>query len=187
MSKNTLIVRSPFRAKHQVVVHGKVAEMSPALSLPTPLPLPNPLPPNPTPDPLPHRRQGGQGGIGDITGKGFRTAVALSTASCLYVQASVLPQGLNAEDTHKKRMGPCSPSSPLASAGFGLCVYVSVDTSQVAEAVRGRPGGRRALPLQRGARAHLVLNRRARRPAAAALWWLARRARSVSGSVTDAA
>ncbi len=35
----------------------------------------------PLPDP-PYGRQGGQGRIDDITGKGLRTAVALSTASC---------------------------------------------------------------------------------------------------------
>ncbi len=60
---------------------------------PTPLPLPNPLPlprpPAQTPYPwTPCRppcrqgRQGGQGRIDDITGKGLRAAVALSTASC---------------------------------------------------------------------------------------------------------
>ncbi len=48
-----------------------------------------PLPPSPLnpPDPLLPQtplcgRQGGQGRIDDITGKGLRTAVALSTASC---------------------------------------------------------------------------------------------------------
>ncbi len=72
-------------------VHGKVDEMSPA---PYPLnpPPPSPNPPPTCPDPLPldpscpwttpHRRQGGQGRIVDITSKGLRTAVALSTASC---------------------------------------------------------------------------------------------------------
>ncbi len=50
---------------------------------------PPPQPPPPLPTPLPYwtpspwRRQGGQGRNDDITGKGLRTAVALSTASCL--------------------------------------------------------------------------------------------------------
>ncbi len=65
-----IIVRSPFRAKHHVVVsavYGKVDEMSP-----TPLPSPNPPPPCQTPIPHQtpqHRRQGGQGRINDITGR----------------------------------------------------------------------------------------------------------------------
>ncbi len=68
-------------------VHGKVAEISPA-PLPSPSLTPSgPKPPSslgaPTPGPLPHGRQGGQGRIDDITGKGLRTAVALGTASCL--------------------------------------------------------------------------------------------------------
>ncbi len=51
----------------------------------SPAPSPNPLPdpPSPLPDPPPPwRRQGGQGRIDDITRKGLRTAIALSTASC---------------------------------------------------------------------------------------------------------
>ncbi len=61
----------------------KVDEMSPAPP-PNPPPLLNPLPQPPCPGPpgSPHRRQGGQGRIGDITSKGLRTAVALSTAAC---------------------------------------------------------------------------------------------------------
>ncbi len=69
-------------------VHGKVDEMSAALLPPPPTP---PLPPSPPPclDPrwicvcMTCGRQGGQGRINDITGKGLRTAVVLSTASCL--------------------------------------------------------------------------------------------------------
>ncbi len=55
-----------------------------------PNPPPHPLPPHPLPldppalGPHPCRKQGGQGRIDDITGKGLRTAVALSTASCLF-------------------------------------------------------------------------------------------------------
>ena len=87
-----LVVRSPFRAKHHVVVqYGKVDEMSHA-PLPLPLPLPDPPPPA-----RPHThththtrgRQGGQGRIDDITGKGLRTAVALSTACCFQFMAAV--------------------------------------------------------------------------------------------------
>ncbi len=62
-------------------------------SAPSPLnPPPLPNPPDPAQTPLPldppapepscHGRQGGQGRIDDITGKGLHTAVALSTASC---------------------------------------------------------------------------------------------------------
>ncbi len=46
---------------------------------------PTPSPANPPPpptNPLCNQRQGGQGRIDDITSKGLRTAVALSTASC---------------------------------------------------------------------------------------------------------
>ncbi len=64
-------------------MYGKVGEMSPAPSTPspspTPLPLSQPLPPAWTPS---WGRQGGQGRINGITGKGLRTAVALSNASC---------------------------------------------------------------------------------------------------------
>ncbi len=78
-----LIVRSLFRAKHHVVssaVYGKVDEMSPAPSPLTSLPSTNPPPlPRPPDPPLTCGRQGGQG---RITGKGLRTAVALSTAAC---------------------------------------------------------------------------------------------------------
>ncbi len=56
----------------------------------TPLPLPDSPSPHGTPSPcqtppvacMTCGRQGGQGRIDDITGKGLRTAVALSTASC---------------------------------------------------------------------------------------------------------
>ncbi len=50
-------------------------------------PSPNPPPPAWTPPPMDSMtsgRQGGQGRIDDITGKGLRTAVALSTASCCH-------------------------------------------------------------------------------------------------------
>ncbi len=72
-----IIVRSLFRTKHHVVVQCMARWMK--------CPLPPPPPPNPPPqlDP-PQTRQGGQGRIDDITGKGLRTAVALSTASCLW-------------------------------------------------------------------------------------------------------
>ncbi len=68
-------------------VYGKVDEMSPAPSPLSPGPHTpgSPPPPDPPcPQTPPHGRQGGQGRIGDITGKGLRTAVALSTASCLH-------------------------------------------------------------------------------------------------------
>ncbi len=76
-------------------VYGKVDEMSPAPLPPNPLHPPNPLPPNPPPwdthsqTPLPCGRPGGQGRIGDITGKGLRTVVALSTASCFLFRTCV--------------------------------------------------------------------------------------------------
>ncbi len=89
----SLIVQSPFGAKHHVVVQYMAAEpkcprppMEPPLARP---PQPNPPPHGQTlthGPPLPpdlRGRQGGQGRIDDITGKGLRTAVALSTASCL--------------------------------------------------------------------------------------------------------
>ncbi len=85
------VVRSPFWAKHHVVVQNMARWMKCPLP-PTPTPSPTPPPtlnppypqtPPPYPRPPPCRRQGGQGRIGDITGKGLRTAVALSTASCL--------------------------------------------------------------------------------------------------------
>ena len=50
---------------------------------PPPSPTPSPLwTPSPTWTPPPQGRHGGQGRIYDITSKGLRTAVALSTASC---------------------------------------------------------------------------------------------------------
>ncbi len=65
-------------------------EISPAPSLlnpPPPTQTPHPQTPHgwtpPSLDSISGRRQGGQGRIDDITGKGLRTAVALSTASCL--------------------------------------------------------------------------------------------------------
>ncbi len=83
-----LIVRSPFRAKHHVVVQ----YMARWMKCPLPPPPSTPLPQPQTPTPLPHLdppmacmtcgRQGGQGRIDNITGKGLCTAVALSTASC---------------------------------------------------------------------------------------------------------
>ncbi len=79
---------SPFRAKHHVVVQ----YMARWMKCPLPLP-PHPPPPSqpPTPEPPspglplppdPCGRQGGKGRICDIAGKGLRTAVVLSTASC---------------------------------------------------------------------------------------------------------
>ncbi len=95
-----LVVRSPFRAKHHVVVQYMAA------GLKCPLP-PSPSPPPPDPPPLPDPphtdsmtggRQGGQLRI-DEQGRiiGLRTAVALSTASyfvlfwapCLEVRAAL--------------------------------------------------------------------------------------------------
>ncbi len=76
-----VIVRSPFRAKHRVIVQYMVALMKCPLSPPpppTPLllpPAPSPTGPPPQPEPPPpvldtplQRRQGGQGRIDDITG-----------------------------------------------------------------------------------------------------------------------
>ncbi len=67
---SNLFVRSPFRAKHHVVVQF----MTRWLKCPLPL-SPNPPPPNPLRPP--HRRQGGQGRIGDITGKARDFALQL--------------------------------------------------------------------------------------------------------------
>ncbi len=76
-------------------VYGKVDEISstppPSTPSPTPLPCPNPPPQDPLPleppvDSMTCGRQGGQGRIDDITGKGLRTAVALSTASYFSLQ-----------------------------------------------------------------------------------------------------
>ncbi len=79
-----VVVRSPFRAKHYVAVQYMARWMK------CPLP-PPPLAPSPSLPPCPQTpqgRQGGQGGISNITGKGLRTAVALSTASCsIYTRA----------------------------------------------------------------------------------------------------
>ncbi len=63
-------------------VYGKVDEMSPA-------PLPDPSPRTPPPS---CGRHGGQGEIGDITSKGLRTAVALSTAA--YFLAVLVPEAV---------------------------------------------------------------------------------------------
>ncbi len=75
--RNFVIVRSPFRAKNHVAVQ----DMARWMKCPLPPPPPNPPKPHaPRPPPPPGRRQG-QGRISNITGKGFHTAVALSTAS----------------------------------------------------------------------------------------------------------
>ncbi len=84
-----LVVRSPFRAKHHVVVQYMARWMKCPLP-PSPLntlALPNPPAPRPpSTDSMTCGKQGGQGRIDDITGKGLRTAVALSTASCSVVE-----------------------------------------------------------------------------------------------------
>ncbi len=93
-------------------VHGKVDEMSPAPShyqQPPPSP-PNPLP-LPLPDPPPPTGQGGQGRIDDITGKGLRTAVALSTASC----------SLNSAVFFSVLFIPCVPRPPTRDTWIYLC------------------------------------------------------------------
>ncbi len=86
----TLVVRSPFRAKHHVVVQCMARWMKCPLPLPQ-APSPSPNPPRP---PTP-RRQGGQGRIGDIIGKGLRTAVALSTASCFMKEPVTVELGMD--------------------------------------------------------------------------------------------
>ncbi len=70
-------------------VYGKVDEMSPAPPPPLPSPNPSPCLPLPLPDPPsfhwtppPAEKTRRTRTIDNITGKGLRTAVALSTASC---------------------------------------------------------------------------------------------------------
>ncbi len=78
-------------------IYGKVDKMTPVPSPSTPPPQPPPLPPDPpAPDPPPADSMTcvGQGRIDDITGKGLRTAVALSTASGCHIQVQFLQQVL---------------------------------------------------------------------------------------------
>ncbi len=131
MLLSLVIVRSPFRSKHYVVVQ----YMARWLKCPLPLPPDPPLPPQPPtheapypqtslpPDPS-HGKQGGQGGIGDITGKGLRTAVALSTASRLYC---VFPTKVT-----RKRL------SRSANTCYGLCLRSVRICSSVAGARKPR-------------------------------------------------
>ncbi len=82
-----VVVQSPFRAKHHMVVQ---YIWQGGWNVPCPLPLNQPAPaqpPDPPRAPPPCGRQGGQGRIDDITSKGLRTAVALSTASCFLFAA----------------------------------------------------------------------------------------------------
>ncbi len=72
--RRTFIVRSPFRAKHHVVVQYMTGWMKCPLPPPPPPnpPAGPPPPPDPTPPcwtPPPRRRQGGQGRIDGITGR----------------------------------------------------------------------------------------------------------------------
>ena len=99
-------MRSPFRAKHHVVVQYTARWMKCPLAPPPPptphpwIPLPlDPLAPDPPAlDPKPcgqhdlWKTQGGQGRIEDIATKGLRTAVALSTASCSRGEIVTEPQ-----------------------------------------------------------------------------------------------
>ncbi len=81
-----VIVRSPFRAKHHVVVQYMAGWMKCPLSPPLPTPPPDPLPdpPSPCQTPPPHRedKEDKEESMTLLAGKGLCTAVALSTASC---------------------------------------------------------------------------------------------------------
>ncbi len=88
---SSLFVRSPFRAKHYVVVQFMAGWMKcplPPPPNPPPPPPPPPDPPSPTRPPLPllppshgEHKEGKEESTTLPAGKGLRTAVALSTAS----------------------------------------------------------------------------------------------------------
>ncbi len=113
--QNLVIVRSPFWAKHHVVVQCMARWMKCPLS-PSP-----PPPPGMDPPPGPPW-QGEHGRIDDITGKGLCTAVALSTASCFsykgqsdvvyvmwYPHVSQASRGLSSIDSSRSRGQGTSP------------------------------------------------------------------------------